>query len=103
MKGHPLPSGRNQVESHRPQLNCTTCGGHDHLRKDCHRMFSATNTGPDLMLQKCAESQHNQPQVWPYAYIVVVSTTLHVNVIISQTTTERSQGQHQETLGIKDS
>ena len=34
-KGHPQPSVSNQVESHRPQLNCTACGGHDHLRKDC--------------------------------------------------------------------
>ena len=72
------------------------------LGKTVTRMFSATDAGPDPMLQKCAESQHNQPQVRPYAYIVVVLTTLQVNVIISQMTTERSQGQHQETLGLKD-
>ena len=35
MKGHPPPSGSNQMPSRRPQLNCTACGGCDHLRKDC--------------------------------------------------------------------
>ena len=35
MKSQLQPSGSNQVESHRPQLNCTACGGRDHLRKDC--------------------------------------------------------------------
>ena len=34
-KGHPTPSGSNQMPSHRPQLICTACGGSDHLRKDC--------------------------------------------------------------------
>ena len=34
-RGHPQPGTSNQVESCRPQINCTTCGGHDHLRKDC--------------------------------------------------------------------
>ena len=43
MKGHPPPSGRNQVETHRPQLNCTACGGHDHLRKDCHEDVFCNN------------------------------------------------------------
>ena len=33
-KGQSQPSGSNQVESRRPQLNCTACGGCDHLRKD---------------------------------------------------------------------
>ena len=36
MKDHPQPSGSSQVETHRPQLNCITCGWCDHLRKDCH-------------------------------------------------------------------
>ena len=56
-KGHPQPSGSNQVESCRPQLNCTACGGHDHLRKDCHEDVFAIDAEPDLMLQRCAESQ----------------------------------------------
>ena len=34
MKGHPTPSGSNQMQPHRPQLICTACGGSDHLRKD---------------------------------------------------------------------
>ena len=103
MKGHTQPSGSSQVESHRPQLNCTTCGGRAITSgKTAVRMFSAIDVGTDLTLQKCPESQHRQPQVQPYAYIVVVLTTLQVNVIINQTTIERSQGQHQETLGIKD-
>ena len=29
-------STNNQAEQRRPQLNCTACGGQDHLRKDCH-------------------------------------------------------------------
>ena len=37
MKSQPQPSSSNQVESHRPQLNCTACGGCNHLRKDCHK------------------------------------------------------------------
>ena len=49
MKGHPQPSGSNQVESHRPQLNCTTCGGCDHLRKDCHE---------DVFCNRCRTRSH---------------------------------------------
>ena len=101
-KDHPQHSGSNQVETRRPQLNCTACGGRDHLRKDCREDVSAIDAGPDLMLQRCATLQHNQPQVQLYAYIVAVLTTLQVNVIVNQTTIERSQGQHQETLRIKD-
>ena len=43
MKSQPQPSGSNQVESHRPQLNCTACGGCDHLRKDCHEDVFCSN------------------------------------------------------------
>ena len=43
MKGHPPPSGSNQMHSHRPQLNCTACGGRDHLRKDCHKDVFCNN------------------------------------------------------------
>ena len=49
MKGHPQPSGSNQVESHRPQLNCTTCGGQDHLRKDCRE---------DVFCNRCRTRSH---------------------------------------------
>ena len=49
MRGHPQPSGSNQVESHRPQLNCTTCRGCDHLRKDCHE---------DVFCNKCRTRSH---------------------------------------------
>ena len=35
VKDHPPPSCSNQMLSRRPQLNCTACGGCDHLRKDC--------------------------------------------------------------------
>ena len=34
-KSQPKPSTSNQTESHRPQLSCTACRGHNHLRKDC--------------------------------------------------------------------
>ena len=34
-KSTKLPGTSNSTESHRPQLNCTACGGRDHLRKDC--------------------------------------------------------------------
>ena len=48
-KGHPQPSGSNQVEACRPQLDCTACGGHDHLRKDCHE---------DVFCNKCRTRSH---------------------------------------------
>ena len=48
-RGHPQPSGSNQVESRRPQLNCTTCGGCDHLRKDCCE---------DVFCNKCRTRSH---------------------------------------------
>ena len=43
MKGHPPPSGSNQMLSHRPQLNCTACRGCDHLRKDCNEDVFCNN------------------------------------------------------------
>ena len=43
MKSQPKPSGSNQIESCRPQLNCTACGGCDHLRKDCHKDVFCNN------------------------------------------------------------
>ena len=49
MKGHPQPSGSNQVESRRPQLDCTACGGCDHLRKDCHK---------DVFCNRCRTRSH---------------------------------------------
>ena len=42
-KSQPKPSGSNQTESRRPQLNCTACRGHDHLRKDCHKDVFCNN------------------------------------------------------------
>ena len=48
-KGHPQPNSSNQVESCRPQLNCTACGGHDHLRKDCHK---------DVFCNRCRIRSH---------------------------------------------
>ena len=55
-KGHPQPSGSNEVESHRPQLNCTTCGDVITSGKTVMRMFSAIDAEPDPTLQRCAES-----------------------------------------------
>ena len=49
MKGHPQLSGSNQVESCRPQLNCTTCGGCDHISKDCHE---------DVFCNRCRTRSH---------------------------------------------
>ena len=49
MRGHPQPSGSNQVESRRPQLSCTACGGRDHLRKDCRE---------DVFCNKCRTRFH---------------------------------------------
>ena len=86
-KGQPQPSGSNQVESCRPQLNCTSLQ-EDVITsgKDCPQgCLSATVAERDLMLQKCAEPQHNKPHVILYAYIVVVGTTLQVNVIANLT------------------
>ena len=42
-KSQPKPSTSNQNESHRPQLSCTACRGHDHLRKDCHEDVFCNN------------------------------------------------------------
>ena len=42
-ESQPKPSTSNQTESHRPQLNCTACGGCDHLRKDCHEDVFCNN------------------------------------------------------------
>ena len=41
------------------------------------------------MLWKCAEPHHNKPQVIIYAYIVVVQTTVQVDVVVNQTATEK--------------
>ena len=49
MKDHPLPSGSNQTHSCRPQLNCTACRGHDHLRKDCCK---------DVFCNNCRTKSH---------------------------------------------
>ena len=48
-RGHPQPGTSNQVESCRPQINCTTCRGHDHLRKDCHE---------DVFCNRCRTRSH---------------------------------------------
>ena len=43
MKSQTQPSGSNQVESCRPQLNCRACRGCDHIRKDCHEDVFCSN------------------------------------------------------------
>ena len=48
-RGHPQPGTSNQVESCRPLINCTACGGHDHLRKDCHE---------DVFCNRCRTRSH---------------------------------------------
>ena len=42
-KSQPKPTTSNQMEPHRPQLNCTACRGRDHLRKDCHEDVFCNN------------------------------------------------------------
>ena len=42
-KSQPKPSTSNQTESRRPQLNCTSCRGCDHLRKDCYEDVFCNN------------------------------------------------------------
>ena len=42
-KSQPRQSTSNQMGSRRSQLGCTECGGHDHLRKDCHEDVSCNN------------------------------------------------------------
>ena len=42
-KSQPRQSTSNQTESRRLQLGCTACGGHDHLRKDCHEDVFCNN------------------------------------------------------------
>ena len=102
MKSQSQPSGSNQVESCRPQLNCTACGGCDHLRKDCHKDVFTVIAERDHTLWKCAEPHHNKPQVIFYVYIVVVQTTVQVDFVVNQMTTERNQGQCLESLEIRD-
>ena len=48
-RGHSQPGTSNQVESRRPQINCTTCRGHDHLRKYCHK---------DVFCNRCRTRSH---------------------------------------------
>ena len=48
-RGHSQPGTSNQVESSRPRINCNTCGGHDHLRKDCHE---------DVFCNRCRTRSH---------------------------------------------
>ena len=43
MKAQPTTSGSNQMFPCRPQLNCTACGGYDHLRKDCRKDVFCNN------------------------------------------------------------
>ena len=43
------PTTSNQGESCRPQMNCTACGGNDHLRKDCHE---------DVFCNRCRTRSH---------------------------------------------
>ena len=43
------PSTSNQAEQCRPQLNCTACGGQDHLRKDCRE---------DVFCKNCRTRSH---------------------------------------------
>ena len=42
-------STSNQAEQCRPQLNCTACGGRDHLRKDCRE---------DVFCKNCRTRSH---------------------------------------------
>ena len=49
MRVHSQPGTSNQVESHRPQMICTACGGDDHLRKDCCE---------DVFCNKCRTRSH---------------------------------------------
>ena len=48
-RGHSQPGTSNQVESCRPQINCTACRGYDHLRKDCHE---------DVFCNRCRTRSH---------------------------------------------
>ena len=43
LRGQSQPSGSNQVESRRPQLNCTACRGHEYIRKDCREEVFCSN------------------------------------------------------------
>ena len=63
------------------------------------KMCSATIAEQDLMQLRCAGRYHSTQQVTSYAFIVEVQTTLLVIVVISQTTTGKNQGLHQEILG----
>ena len=48
-RGHSQPGTSDQVESCRPQINCTACRGYDHLRKDCHE---------DVFCNRCRTRSH---------------------------------------------
>ena len=55
MRDHSQPGTSNQVESHRPQINCTACGAHDHLRKDCHE---------DIFCNRCRTRSYATEMCW---------------------------------------
>ena len=48
-RGHLQPGTSNLVDSCRPLINYTACGGHDHLRKDCRE---------DVFCNRCRTRSH---------------------------------------------
>ena len=102
MKGQPTPGGSNQMSSSRPQLNCTACRGHDHLRKDCRE---------DVFCNNCRTRSHATEMCRATSYQATGNTICIYCGSVNHTsgkcrtkpkTTEKNQGLHQETLGNKD-
>ena len=60
--------------THVGSVRYTSCGGTDHLRKDCHEDFFCKRCRTRSHTQKCAVYPTKQVGAAPFAFIVVVST-----------------------------
>ena len=86
----------------RPHVQCSACGGNNHLRKDCQQIIFVQNVGQGHMLHGCALYLPIQVKLIIFAYNVVAKTTLQVTVPVGPMITERKLDQHQGTSTILD-
>ena len=96
------PSTTTQGSTGRPQVRCTTCGGADHLRKDCHEDVFCTRCGTrshatEMCCVPTKPGMNNTTCIY-CGNTNHISTRCHTDLM----TTERNQGQHLGTSGNMD-
>ena len=92
------PSTSTQGSTDRPQVQCTACGGVDHLRKDCCEDVFCTRCGT---MSHATEMCHVPTKTGMSNTICIYcgsTNTFQTGVTIGLMT-ERNQGQHLGTLG----